>query len=268
MPSPAAAEEGLIPTTTLHPQVQAQGLEMVTEIAERYSDTWHWPAPGLRAANLRFFEELPAECSSAIGCYHQWNGELWLSLDALRLEPTFFNRFSADDIVLHELAHAYTRSNPHGARLLDLFADHYAGCRRDGRSGTHAVDAARLPAELLADTMAMTATENDSRDYGYFTEGGFDGCLADSRQPPQELIEAVYGTLFNCQSVAALDAFERIERAAQLVLSFEDDLANTESYRTDDGELIVPTWVAWSFGILGGSTDTEDHILKACSDMY
>ena len=167
-------------------QVQAQGLDLVTEIVERYSDVWHWPSPALDAANLSFFEELPAECSSTIGCYNHWTGDIWLSLDALRLEPDFFNRHSAADVVLHELAHAYTRSNPHGAELLDLFAGHYAGCRRDGRGSTPAVDADQLPAELLADAMAMTATDSsERRDYGYFADGGFDGCLADSRQPPK-----------------------------------------------------------------------------------
>ena len=256
-----------IPTTTLHPQVQAQGLEMVTEIVERYSDVWHWPSPALDAANLSFFEELPAECSSTIGCYNHWTGDIWLSLDALRLEPDFFNRHSAADVVLHELAHAYTRSNPHGAELLDLFAGHYAGCRRDGRGTTPAVDADQLPAELLADAMAMTATDSsERRDYGYFADGGFDGCLADSRQPPQALIEAVYSTLFNCQSTPALDAFERIDRAAERTLSFEDDPTNTENYRTDDGALIVPSWVASSFGTVGFK-DTETNVLKACFDI-
>ena len=106
--------------------------------------------------------------------------------------------------MVHELAHAYTRSYPTGSELLDLFGQHYAGCSSRG------LDTDRLVAELLADTMAMAATRAGSslpHGYGYFRSGGFTGCLVASSQPDEALFGAVYSTLFNCDSEHALDVF-------------------------------------------------------------
>ena len=200
----------LVTTTTLHPQVQAQGLERVVAIIERHSDAWPWVVPAIEVAQLSFFEDLPSVCDSAIGCYNHATGDIWLSLDALReRDPGSFSFFLDDhgpsDIVLHELAHAYTRSYPTGSNLLDLFGQHYAGCSSRG------LDTDRLVAELLADTMAMAATRAGSslpHGYGYFRPGGFTGCLVESSQPDEALFGAVYSTLFNCDSEHALDTFE------------------------------------------------------------
>ena len=198
-----------VTTTTLHPQVQAQGLERVVAIIERHSDAWPWVVAALEVAQLSFFEDLPSVCDSAIGCYNHATGDIWLSLDALRERDTMSFSFFLDDhdpsdIVLHELAHAYTRSFSQGSDLLDLFGQHYAGC-----SG-HGLDTDRLVAELLADTMAMAATRAGSslpNDYGYFRHGGFSGCLVESSQPDMALFGAAYSTLFNCDSEHALDIF-------------------------------------------------------------
>ena len=200
----------LVTTTTLHPQVQAQGLERVVAIIERHSDAWPWVVPAIEVAQLSFFEDLPSVCDSAIGCYNHATGDIWLSLDALReRDPGSFSFLLDDhgpsDIVLHELAHAYTRSYPTGSDLLDLFGQHYAGCSSRG------LDTDRLVAELLADTMAMAATRAGSslpHGYGYFRPGGFTGCLVESSQPDEALFGAVYSTLFNCDSEHALDTFE------------------------------------------------------------
>ena len=197
-------------TTTLHPQVQSQGMERVVAIIERHSDAWPWVVPAIDVAQLSFFEDLPSVCDSAIGCYSHTTGDIWLSLDALReRDPMSFSFFLDDhgpsDIVLHELAHAYTRSYPTGSDLLDLFGQHYAGCSSRG------LETDRLVAELLADTMAMAATRAGSslpNDYGYFRSGGFTGCLVESSQPDEALFGAVYGALFNCDSEHSLDVFE------------------------------------------------------------
>ena len=74
-------------TTTLHPQVQAQGLERVVAIIERHSDAWPWVVPAIDVAQLSFFEDLPSVCDSASGCYNHATGDIWLSLDALRERP-------------------------------------------------------------------------------------------------------------------------------------------------------------------------------------
>ncbi|WP_423915905.1 hypothetical protein [Candidatus Poriferisodalis sp.] len=210
------------PDPALHPQVQLQAMEIVETIVEEHTETWNWLDPALNAAQLNFFEELPASCASAIGCYNYATGEVWLSLDALRIEHKSYNPYegpSSSDIVLHELAHAYTRSTSEGRQLLSQFIAHYAGCRSD-RDG---LSTDRLAVELIADTMAIAAmrtTEDPSRmsiintralgelDYGYFREGGFDGCLTDSREPDPALVEGIYATAFNCESEHALDVFE------------------------------------------------------------
>ena len=194
-------------TTTLHPQVQAQGWERVVAIVEGHSDAWPWIVQALDVAQISFFEDLPPECDSAIGCYHPVTGDIWLTLDALReRDPLSFSFFMDDsgpsDTVLHELAHAYTRSFPQGSDLLDLFGQHYAGCSSRG------LDTDRLITELLADTMVMAVTSAGSSlpsSYGYFGSGGFTGCLVESSQPDQALFRAVYSTLFNCDSEHALD---------------------------------------------------------------
>jgi len=206
----------------LHPQVQAQGMEIVQSIINEHTDSWTWLKPARDAARFSFFEDLPESCASALGCYNHRTGEAWLSLDALRIEHEKWNPYegpSSVDIVLHELAHAYIRSTGQGSRLLNQFAAHYAGCRSD-RGG---LDTDRLAEELLADAMAIAAqraTENPSRirifngrplseiDYGYFRDGGFDGCLADSSGPDQMLVDEIYATTFDCESQHALDVFE------------------------------------------------------------
>ena len=197
-------------TTTLHPQVQAQGAERVNVIVERYAEAWPWTAQAFAAAQMSFFEDLPEACNSNIGCYSHATGEIWLSLDALRpKDPDPFSYFYStrgpSDIVLHELAHAYTRSFPQGAELLDSFAQHYAGCYG------HGLDNAVFAEELLADTLAMIATSAGSRvpdDYGYFDDGGFAGCLTVSDRPKPALVLDVYSALFNCSSEHALKVFD------------------------------------------------------------
>ena len=184
-------------------------MERVIAIIERHSDAWPWVVPALEVAQFSFFENLPSVCDSAIGCYNHATGDIWLSLDALRERDTtsfsyFFDDRGPGDIVLHELAHAYTRSFPEGSDLLDLFGQHYAGCNSRG------LDTDRLVAELLADTMAMAATRAGSSlpsDYGYFGSGGFSGCLVESSQPDEALFGAVYSTLFNCDSEHALSVY-------------------------------------------------------------
>ena len=214
-------------TTTLHPQVQAQGWERVVAIVEGHSDAWPWIVQALDVAQISFFEDLPPECDSAIGCYHPVTGDIWLSLDALReRDPLSFSFFLDDrgpsDTVLHELAHAYTRSFPQGSDLLDLFGQHYAGCSSRG------LDTDRLITELLADTMAMAVTSVGSsmpNDYGYFGSGGFAGCLVESSQPDEALFGAVYSTLFNCDSEHALDTYEHRDNPflSRRVLSDDTD---------------------------------------------
>ena len=197
-------------TTTLHPQVQAQGWERVVTIVEGRSDAWPWIVQALDVAQISFFEDLPPECGSTIGCYNPVTGAIWLTLDALReRDPLSFSFFMDDsgpsDTVLHELAHAYTRSFPQGSDLLDLFGQHYAGCSSRG------LDTDRLITELLADTMVMAVARAGSSlpsDYGYFGSGGFSGCLVESSQPDIALFRAVYSTLFNCDSEHALNVYD------------------------------------------------------------
>ena len=197
-------------TTTLHPQVQAQGWERIAAIVEGHSDAWPWITQALDVAQISFFEDLPPECDSATGCYNPVTGDIWLTLDALReRDPSSFsfslNDRDPSDTVVHELAHAYTRSFPQGSDLLDLFGQHYAGCSSRG------LDTDRLITELLADTMAMAVTMVGSSmpyDYGYFGSGGFSGCLVESSQPDTALFGAVYSTLFNCDSEHALNVYE------------------------------------------------------------
>ena len=218
--TPEAMASEVVPV--LHPQVQAQGMEIVQSIINEHADSWTWLKPARDAAKFSFFEDLPESCASALGCYNHRTGEAWLSLDALRIEHEKWSPYegpSSSDIVLHELAHAFIRSTEQGSQLLDQFAAHYAGCRSD-RDG---LDTDRLAGELLADTMAIAAqraTENPSRirifngrplseiDYGYFRDGGFDGCLADSSSPDPVLVDAIYATTFDCESQHALDVFE------------------------------------------------------------
>ena len=223
----------LVTTTTLHPQVQAQGLERVVAIIERHSDAWPWVVAALEVAQLSFFEDLPSVCDSAIGCYNHATGDIWLSLDALRERDTMSFSFFLDDhgpsdIVLHELAHAYTRSFPQGSDLLDLFGQHYAGCSSRG------LDTDQLIAELLADTMAMAATRADSslpNDYGYFRPGGFAGCLVESSQPDIALFRAAYSTLFNCDSEHALNAYDdhRWGRPIRRIFDTDDTYADADA---------------------------------------
>lgn len=230
-----------VTTTTLHPQVQAQGLERVVTIIERHSDAWPWVVPALDVAQLSFFEDLPAVCDSAIGCYNHTTGDIWLSLDALRERDTtslsfFFDDRGPSDIVLHELAHAYTRSFQQGSDLLDLFGQHYAGCSGYG------LDADRFVGELLADAMAMAATRAGSslpNDYGYFRSGGFTGCLVESSKPDITLFRAVYSALFNCDSEHALNVYEDHHYPDLLSFSFSRDA---------DAEAVLHTCY-----------DTEDH---------
>lgn len=230
-----------VTTTTLHPQVQAQGMERTVTIIERHSDAWPWVVSALDVARLSFFEDLPAVCDSAIGCYNHTTGDIWLSLDALReRDPTSFSCLfdgctDPSDIVLHELAHAYTRTFPQGSDLLDLFGQHYAGCSGYG------LDTDRFVGELLADTMAMAATRAGSslpNDFGYFRSGGFTGCLVESSQPDIALFRAVYSTLFNCDSEHALNVYEDHHYPDLLSFSFSRD-ADAEAvlhtcYDTDD----------------------------------
>lgn len=213
----------------VHPQVQAQAMEIVGAIANEHSHEWRWIAPAMEHARLRFFEDLPDGCADAIGCYRHSTGEVWLSLDALREQSGLFSRRpSSRYIVLHELAHAYTRATPEGQSLEHKFSRHYAGCRLDRFDA----DSDRLAVELLADTMTLAAiwsmkdplsTEfvlpfvNAGGRGGsvYFTGDGFDGCLADSEQPDPSLMTDVYTTLFDCASGHALDVFEANERRAE-----------------------------------------------------
>ncbi len=216
-PAPVARQE-----PEVHPQVQAQAMEIVGAIADEHSDEWRWIVPAMERAQLSFFEDLPDSCASAIGCYNHSTGEVWLSLDALRKEPGPFDRSSSRDIVLHELAHAFTRATSAGQALEHQFSRHYAGCRLDRLD----LDTDRLAAELLADTMAFAAVQSlkdpqslglgrlfgtEGRGYGYFTSDGFDGCLADSEQPDPSLMMDVYTALFDCMSDHALDVFEANE---------------------------------------------------------
>ena len=196
-------------STTVHPQVQAQGMERVLAIVEARSDAWPWVVQALDVARFSFFEEMPSECESAIGCYNHATGDIWLTLDALR-EPDPLSISSLmggghdpGHVVLHELAHAYTRSFP-PTELFDLYGRHYAGCHG------HNLDTDQFGAELLADTMAMSAMSDGDdlpRDYGYFRSGGFAGCLVESSRPDTALVQAVYAALFNCGSDHALDIF-------------------------------------------------------------
>ena len=181
----------------LHPQVQQQAMERVEAIVEEHSDAWPWVLLALDVAQMSFFEKLPAECENAIGCYNHATGDIWLSLVALRGGVP-------SEIVLHELAHAFTRSYPAGEELLDRFADHYAGC------SIRSLDPSHLASELLADTMAMVAATEGSylpTNFGYFG-GVFAGCLADSSRPDGVLVQDVYSALFNCDSDLALDILD------------------------------------------------------------
>lgn len=230
-------------STTLHPQVQAQGWEQVVAIVEGHSDAWPWTAQALDVAQISFLEELPSTCNSPIGCYHHTTGDIWLALDALReRDPMSFSCVLSgcpdpSDIVLHELAHAYTLSFPQGADLLAVFGQHYAGCRRND------LDTDRLVGELLADTMAMAATATDPsmpHDYGYFRPGGFSGCLAESDQPDEALFRVVYSTLFNCDSEHALHIYEDHHYPDPFSISFsfgrdaDTDAVLHSCYNTDD----------------------------------
>ncbi len=218
------ANQERVTVPALHPRVQAQGMEKVQAVINEHTDSWMWLRPALDAAQFSFFEELPDSCASALGCYNHHTGEAWLSLDALRTEHESYSPYegpSSSDIVLHELAHAYTRSTCNGNQLLRLSITHYAGCRSD-RDG---LSTDRLAEELLADTMAIAAmrtTEDPSGlslsslirtpslaelDYGYFRTGGFDGCLADSRIPDPTLLDAIYAATFDCESDHALDVY-------------------------------------------------------------
>ena len=205
-------------------------------IIEGHSELWPWAAEAIGVAQMSFFEDMPSECDSAIGCYSHTTGEIWLTLDALR-----FDRYNPADIVLHELAHAYTRSFPQGAELLDRFGRHYAGCRGNG------LDADHFAAELLADTMAMTATAAGAslpEGYGYFRSGGFDGCLTESDAPDETLVLEVYSTLFNCESEHALDLLAR----------------HNEPGERSRGIVSQPTVPRWDFG---WDFDT-DSVLLVC----
>ena len=229
-------------TTTLHPQVQAQGWERVVAITEGRSDAWPWIVQALDVAQISFFEDLPPECDSAIGCYNPVTGAIWLTLDALReRDPYSFSAFlddrSPSDTVLHELAHAYTRSFPQGSDLLDRFGQHYAGCSSRG------LNTDRLITELLADTMVMAVTRVDMSwpfdGYGYFRSGGFTGCLVESGRPDVALVGAVYSTLFNCDSEHALNVYEDYH--------YPDPLSFSSSRDTDAG------------AVLRACYDTDDH---------
>ena len=260
-----------VTTTTLHPQVQAQGLERVVAIIERHSDAWPWVVPAIEVAQLSFFEDLPSVCDSAIGCYNHATGDIWLSLDALReRDTTSFSFFLDDrgpsDIVLHELAHAYTRSFPQGSDLLDLFGRHYAGCRGRG------LETDRLVAELLADTMAMAATRAGSslpNDYGYFGSGGFSGCLVESDKPDEALFGAVYSTLFNCDSEHALDVFANQRNPLHVGLLFGNDADADAVLLTCYGiDCITPTRGCESVTETDARRDAADVRLheRRCSD--
>ena len=200
-------------------------MAIVEAIIDEHTDSWIWLKQALNAAQFSFFEDLPDSCASAFGCYNHRTGEAWLSLDALRIEHESHNPYegpSSSDIVLHELAHAYTRSTTQGSELLRQFTAHYAGCHSDHNG----LSTDRLAEELLADTMAIAAhraTEDPSAlalssllntpslaelDYGYFRTGGFDGCLADSSSPDPALVDAIYGATFDCGSEHALGVFE------------------------------------------------------------
>ena len=232
---PQTTREPATTTTTLHPHVQTQGTEQVNAIIDRYAEAWPWTAHAAVAAQISFYENLPEKCASTVGCYNHTTGEIWFSLDALRPhEPSpydyFYGTRGTSDIVLHELAHAYTRTFPQGTRLLGAFTQHYAGCHGHGLHTT------QFAAELLADTMAMVATSAGSRlpdDYGYFGSGGFAGCLTESNQPDLALILDVYATLFNCGSEHALEVFDNHHNPSLFGLTFGTDFDDNAGFDAD-----------------------------------
>ena len=180
------------------PAVRDQAMQMILGIVQRHSESWPWIVSALDRGDVMFFEALPEPCEGAPACAVVVGGlteKAWFTLDVLRLEGDFFNPLGASGIVLHELAHLYEGQAKD--ELRDRFAEHYVGCRVRGEEGTE------LAEELLADAMALAVLQPDAFDRGGFGRygGPFRGCLRDDDEPAPELIEAIYGALFDCTTL-------------------------------------------------------------------
>ena len=180
------------------PAVRDQAMQMILGIAERHTESWPWIVSALDRGDVMFFEALPEPCEGGPACVLRRGGfveKVWFTLDVLRLEGDFFNPLGASGIVLHELAHLYQGQAKD--ELRDSFAEHYVGCRVRGEEGTE------LAEELLADAMALAVLQPDAFERGGFGRygGPFRGCLRDDDEPAPELIEAIYGALFDCTTL-------------------------------------------------------------------
>ena len=223
------------PTTTLHPKVVSDAEAAVAAVVEQHRDSWPWVQATWDAAEVMFYERLPAPCQGAAGCVR--GSEMWLTLDAVR----------SDDTVLHELGHVWNNvglqtgysepGRPEWGLVQAVFYEHYAGCY------SKRADAERLGEELLVDAMVLATDPSKAPlfgGYGYYEgdditdfwgDGGFSGCLVDSGEPPEHLAEAIFASLYNCQADATTggDGFVLMtsewERMAQnLAVSVCEDL--------------------------------------------
>ena len=184
------------------PAVRDQAMKMILGIVQRHSESWPWIVSALDRGDVMFFEALPEPCEGSPACVLRRGGlveKVWFTLDVLRLEGDFFNPLGASGIVLHELAHLYEGQAKD--ELRDSFAEHYVGCRVRGDEGTE------LAAEPLADAIALAVLQPDAFERGGFGRygGPFRGCLRDDDEPAPELIEAIYGALFDCTTLQDSD---------------------------------------------------------------
>ena len=188
------------------PAVRDQAMQLILGMVERHTDSWPWIVSALNRGDLMFFETLPEPCESNAACVLRSGGaveKVWFTLDVLRLEPDFFNPIGADGIVLHEIAHLYEGATKDALR--DRFAEYYVGCSVRGEQG------AELAEELMADAMALAVLQPDAFErHGFGRYGGpFRGCLRDEEEPPPELMEAIYGALFDCATLEGSDHLSR-----------------------------------------------------------
>ena len=231
LPAPVPAVEAqpapATTRTTVHPQVQEEGIAFVEGVVGQYEAAWPWVRDAWARSDVQFFDRrLPEPCSGAVACVR--GRELLLTLRAVQEE----------EAVLHELGHVWnnTTSGDSWRAIQQGFADHYAGCY-----SSRARTPERLQEELLVDAMVIAsgATIGDFNlgGYGYYEDSpwsdGFGGCLVDSSEPPPHLLSAIEEELFNCgfdvaaaQAVAEANAERESGSSFRLFLSDEEQRVN------------------------------------------
>lgn len=226
LPAPDTAQSGLssdvregLPAEGLtHPEVQAQGESLALEVVEKHREAWPWVQAAWDRVDVAFYDgRLPEPCTGARACVLD-RRLVWFTLDSVR------DADNREHVVLHELGHVGA-DLPVWSGPLDGFRDHFVGCY------SRAADTDRLPEELLVDAVVQAMRFGRAyTGYGYyngsdpfdtapgeeldfFGDDNFSGCLVDATAPPEDLMDSIWSSLFECASGRAQDARQSLEQS-------------------------------------------------------